>query len=113
MGVFRNDSTVSCCLCWMSLFIRTHQGTSGGVQADVILREHSALYPPSILDAVPSENIISGISETSVTVTCDDGLLPPGPPVNVTCNIFINSFGSITETTMVREILLLLLFLFT
>lgn len=25
-----------------------------------------------------------------------------GPPVNVTCNIFINSFGSITETTMVR-----------
>ncbi|OWJ99326.1 hypothetical protein Celaphus_00009753 [Cervus elaphus hippelaphus] len=27
-------------------------------------------------------------------------LLPLGPPVNVTCNIFINSFGSITETTM-------------
>jgi len=25
-----------------------------------------------------------------------------GPPVNVTCNIFINSFGSIAETTMVR-----------
>uniref|UniRef100_A0A8B9QAB2 Glycine receptor alpha 4 n=1 Tax=Apteryx owenii TaxID=8824 RepID=A0A8B9QAB2_APTOW len=24
----------------------------------------------------------------------------PGPPVNVTCNIFINSFGSVTETTM-------------
>ncbi|KAF7244127.1 Glycine receptor subunit alpha-3 [Varanus komodoensis] len=24
----------------------------------------------------------------------------PGPPVNVTCNIFINSFGSIAETTM-------------
>ncbi|VTJ81890.1 Hypothetical predicted protein, partial [Marmota monax] len=23
-----------------------------------------------------------------------------GPPVNVTCNIFINSFGSIAETTM-------------
>ncbi|XP_060612155.1 glycine receptor subunit alpha-4-like isoform X1 [Anolis sagrei] len=23
-----------------------------------------------------------------------------GPPVNVTCNIFINSFGSVTETTM-------------
>ena len=29
--------------------------------------------------------------------------LPSGPPVNVTCNIFINSFGSITETTMVRR----------
>ncbi|XP_043996890.1 glycine receptor, alpha 4b isoform X3 [Gambusia affinis] len=27
-------------------------------------------------------------------------LVGPGPPVNVTCNIFINSFGSITETTM-------------
>ncbi|XP_006797726.1 glycine receptor subunit alphaZ1 [Neolamprologus brichardi] len=26
-----------------------------------------------------------------------------GPPVNVTCNIFINSFGSIAETTMVRQ----------
>ncbi|XP_028276987.1 glycine receptor subunit alpha-2-like isoform X2 [Parambassis ranga] len=31
---------------------------------------------------------------------CDDSLSPSGPPVNVTCNIFINSFGSITETTM-------------
>lgn len=30
-------------------------------------------------------------------------LLPTGPPVNVTCNIFINSFGSVTETTMVRS----------
>ncbi|TKS72155.1 Glycine receptor subunit alpha-4 [Collichthys lucidus] len=27
-----------------------------------------------------------------------------GPPVNVTCNIFINSFGSITETTMEEEL---------
>uniref|UniRef100_H3D5Z4 Glycine receptor, alpha 1 n=1 Tax=Tetraodon nigroviridis TaxID=99883 RepID=H3D5Z4_TETNG len=27
-------------------------------------------------------------------------LSPAGPPVNVTCNIFINSFGSIAETTM-------------
>lgn len=26
-----------------------------------------------------------------------------GPPVNVSCNIFINSFGSIAETTMVSE----------
>lgn len=26
-----------------------------------------------------------------------------GPPVNVTCNIFINSFGSVTETTMVSS----------
>ncbi|XP_074550488.1 glycine receptor subunit alpha-2 isoform X1 [Halichoeres trimaculatus] len=28
-----------------------------------------------------------------------------GPPVNVTCNIFINSFGSVTETTMVSPLL--------
>ncbi|XP_037830575.1 glycine receptor subunit alpha-1 [Kryptolebias marmoratus] len=27
-----------------------------------------------------------------------------GPPVNVSCNIFINSFGSIAETTMVRNL---------
>lgn len=26
-----------------------------------------------------------------------------GSPVNVTCNIFINSFGSIAETTMVSR----------
>uniref|UniRef100_A0A3Q3D9T8 Glycine receptor, alpha 4b n=1 Tax=Hippocampus comes TaxID=109280 RepID=A0A3Q3D9T8_HIPCM len=33
---------------------------------------------------------------------CAGSYLPvvTGPPVNVTCNIFINSFGSITETTM-------------
>ena len=31
-------------------------------------------------------------------------LLPLGPPVNVTCNIFINSFGSVTETTMVKHL---------
>ncbi len=30
---------------------------------------------------------------------------PAGPPVNVTCNIFINSFGSIAETTMVSGVL--------
>lgn len=30
--------------------------------------------------------------------------LSSGPPVNVTCNIFINSFGSVTETTMVRKL---------
>lgn len=29
---------------------------------------------------------------------------PAGPPVNVTCNIFINSFGSIAETTMVSPV---------
>ncbi|KAF6738574.1 Glycine receptor subunit alpha-2 [Oryzias melastigma] len=33
-----------------------------------------------------------------------------GPPVNVTCNIFINSFGSVTETTMVSCFGILLYF---
>ncbi|XP_008304538.1 glycine receptor subunit alphaZ1 [Stegastes partitus] len=32
-----------------------------------------------------------------------------GPPVNVTCNIFINSFGSIAETTMVSPAITLVL----
>ncbi|KAF2980683.1 hypothetical protein EK904_001213 [Melospiza melodia maxima] len=32
-----------------------------------------------------------------------DFLLSASPPVNVTCNIFINSFGSIAETTMDSE----------
>ncbi len=35
---------------------------------------------------------------------------PAGPPVNVTCNIFINSFGSIAETTMVSWALYLDMF---
>ncbi|KAF3838850.1 hypothetical protein F7725_010618 [Dissostichus mawsoni] len=30
----------------------------------------------------------------------NEGTHKKGPPVNVTCNIFINSFGSIAETTM-------------
>uniref|UniRef100_A0A3P9MUJ1 Glycine receptor, alpha 4b n=1 Tax=Poecilia reticulata TaxID=8081 RepID=A0A3P9MUJ1_POERE len=38
--------------------------------------------------------------ESAFPVMFGDVLLLSGPPVNVTCNIFINSFGSITETTM-------------
>lgn len=35
-------------------------------------------------------------------VYCNIFIASAGPPVNVTCNIFfINSFGSVTETTMV------------
>ncbi|XP_031713146.1 glycine receptor subunit alpha-4-like [Anarrhichthys ocellatus] len=45
----------------------------------------------SIRHVIPSDHI-----ESTVTMMC----VLPGPPVNVTCNIFINSFGSITETTM-------------
>lgn len=37
----------------------------------------------------------------SQSILTDFTLLSTGPPVNVTCNIFINSFGSIAETTMV------------
>lgn len=37
-------------------------------------------------------------------VCCSHTLcLIAGPPVNVSCNIFINSFGSIAETTMVSN----------
>ncbi|XP_033864060.1 glycine receptor subunit alpha-2 isoform X1 [Acipenser ruthenus] len=35
-----------------------------------------------------------------------------GPPVNVTCNVFINSFGSVTETTMVSVRMLLAKFFY-
>lgn len=41
-----------------------------------------------------------------ISATCPMCYLSPqpaGPPVNVTCNIFINSFGSIAETTMVSR----------
>ncbi|XP_063577183.1 glycine receptor subunit alpha-4 [Pongo abelii] len=37
-------------------------------------------------------------SWNALPIAC--ALLPSGPPVNVTCNIFINSFSSVTETTM-------------
>lgn len=41
-------------------------------------------------------------------VYCNILLRSAGPPVNVTCNIFINSFGSVTETTMVSATMPLL-----
>lgn len=47
----------------------------------------------------------------SLIFLCVDVLSVPqtaGPPVNVTCNIFINSFGSIAETTMVSGALQML-----
>ncbi|XP_054899676.1 glycine receptor, alpha 4b isoform X3 [Poeciliopsis prolifica] len=53
-----------------------------------------ALRPPS-----PSDFLDKLMGRTSGY----DARIRPnfkGPPVNVTCNIFINSFGSITETTM-------------
>lgn len=56
-------------------------------------------------NTLPSEpRVVSSVSAAmSMKTSLTDGrLLLPGPPVNVTCNIFINSFGSITETTMVR-----------
>lgn len=53
----------------------------------------------SIIIAVRKEN-----KNKKTKSQCDGVLFLPGPPVNVTCNIFINSFGSITETTMVRKV---------
>uniref|UniRef100_A0A4W6F8V0 Glycine receptor, alpha 4b n=1 Tax=Lates calcarifer TaxID=8187 RepID=A0A4W6F8V0_LATCA len=55
---------------------------------------HRAAKPPS-----PSDFLDKLMGRTSGY----DARIRPnfkGPPVNVTCNIFINSFGSITETTM-------------
>lgn len=37
----------------LSLFIRTHQGTSGGEQADVILQEHSPQKTSSVVFQKP------------------------------------------------------------
>ncbi|XP_034398907.1 glycine receptor subunit alphaZ1 [Cyclopterus lumpus] len=39
-------------------------------------------------------------SESRFAADADAARVRHGPPVNVTCNIFINSFGSIAETTM-------------
>lgn len=61
----------------------------------------------SILYAASSENHCQRHLRNHVTITYNDNLLLLGPPVNVTCNIFINSFGSITETTMVRVFLMI------
>uniref|UniRef100_A0A3Q3ERV5 Glycine receptor, alpha 4b n=1 Tax=Labrus bergylta TaxID=56723 RepID=A0A3Q3ERV5_9LABR len=53
-----------------------------------------------ILHAVSSKKTSSVGFKKAVDLNLMCGLLLSGPPVNVTCNIFINSFGSITETTM-------------
>lgn len=49
------------------------------------------------------ENVTCGVQVVDVAVMFNGSLLLSGHPVNVTCNIFINSFGSITETTMVSS----------
>lgn len=49
---------------------------------------------------VPFRKPPSVVFKEAVLLRC---VLLSGSPVNVTCNIFINSFGSITETTMVRK----------
>lgn len=57
------------------------------------------IKPPSRQELSPSDFLDKLMGKTSGY----DARIRPnfkGPPVNVTCNIFINSFGSITETTM-------------
>lgn len=81
-----------CSFLSVSFCLRAVMWASSWEQADAILKN----ILPSILD------VVSAVSSAAVFVKSDASLLLPGPPVNVTCNIFINSFGSITETTMVR-----------
>uniref|UniRef100_A0A8U7N737 Uncharacterized protein n=1 Tax=Corvus moneduloides TaxID=1196302 RepID=A0A8U7N737_CORMO len=51
--------------------------------------------PESVSPRVPAERACLSSRQQEEASRCF-----PGPPVNVTCNIFINSFGSVTETTM-------------
>ncbi|KAL6090277.1 hypothetical protein STEG23_029465, partial [Scotinomys teguina] len=74
----------------------------------------SAIVPMSYV-ALAKEDVKSGLKGSQPMSPSDfldklmgrtsgyDARIRPnfkGPPVNVTCNIFINSFGSVTETTM-------------
>ncbi|XP_021334452.1 glycine receptor subunit alpha-2 isoform X1 [Danio rerio] len=64
---------------------------SSGKDPDLLSSSSSSMSPSDFLDKLMGRT--SGY----------DARIRPnfkGPPVNVTCNIFINSFGSVTETTM-------------
>lgn len=63
-----------------------------------------ALFLPNSVNIAPEWFMVNNqsISNNSGTGTGGVFFSFAGPPVNVTCNIFINSFGSIAETTMVR-----------
>ncbi|XP_063341137.1 glycine receptor subunit alpha-2-like [Pelmatolapia mariae] len=79
------------CPLWAS-FVIFQQGRS--VQCKEVKFPSRAVKPPS-----PSDFLDKLMGRTSGY----DARIRPnfkGSPVNVTCNIFINSFGSITETTM-------------
>ncbi|CAL8345049.1 unnamed protein product [Boreogadus saida] len=76
--------------------------------AEVPLPEEH-VSPPQSVDAKEHESRASNMSPSDFldslmgrTSGYDARIRPnfKGPPVNVTCNIFINSFGSIAETTM-------------
>ncbi|XP_010765108.1 glycine receptor subunit alpha-2-like [Notothenia coriiceps] len=79
------------CIVWASSLILLH---SRSVLCKEMKLPSRAAKPPS-----PSGFLDKLMGRTSGY----DARIRPnfkGPPVNVTCNIFINSFGSITETTM-------------
>ncbi|KAM8835448.1 glycine receptor, alpha 4b isoform X2 [Synchiropus splendidus] len=79
------------CMTWASSLVFL-QGRS--VQCKEMKIPTRSVKPPS-----PSDFLDKLMGRTSGY----DARIRPnfkGPPVNVTCNIFINSFGSITETTM-------------
>ncbi|XP_036401053.1 glycine receptor subunit alpha-2-like [Megalops cyprinoides] len=64
-----------------------------------VTKEHDSRTSGSSQTMSPSDFLDKLMGKTSGY----DARIRPnfkGPPVNVTCNIFINSFGSVTETTM-------------
>uniref|UniRef100_A0A3B4UN76 Glycine receptor, alpha 4b n=1 Tax=Seriola dumerili TaxID=41447 RepID=A0A3B4UN76_SERDU len=82
-----------CCTCFVSFFFYSGEITVSSSCYEMKFPSRAA-KPPS-----PSDFLDKLMGRTSGY----DARIRPnfkGPPVNVTCNIFINSFGSITETTM-------------
>uniref|UniRef100_A0A8C1S525 Glycine receptor, alpha 2 n=1 Tax=Cyprinus carpio TaxID=7962 RepID=A0A8C1S525_CYPCA len=75
-------------LCFRMTAGKEYEGMSG--------RESSSSMSSSdFLDALMGERQLLNSSVFNMMLfSCE------GPPVNVTCNIFINSFGSVAETTM-------------
>uniref|UniRef100_A0A8D0GMV7 Glycine receptor alpha 3 n=1 Tax=Sphenodon punctatus TaxID=8508 RepID=A0A8D0GMV7_SPHPU len=58
-------------------------------------KSHTAMSPSVFLD-----KLMGRMSGYDARIRPNFKAPADGPPVNVTCNIFINSFGSIAETTM-------------
>lgn len=88
---------VACCVYKSSPSVTTHVDTVNVSQQLVTNKPISWRYS----DKTPS----SLQTQSSSTMWFKaSSIPPPRPPVNVTCNIFINSLGSVTETTTVSPL---------